>query len=69
MLRFGKMKRLFCIMNDLNSFAQVIDQLPCLTGNPDAYPPHLICPLSNYDLIQSLVQIALHLCKVNLLVM
>ena len=48
----GKLKGFFGMMADLHSFSQITEQLPFLTGNPDAYPPHLICPLSDYDLIQ-----------------
>lgn len=39
-------------MTDFNFFLQSIAQLPRLTGNPDTYPPQLICPLNDYDLIQ-----------------
>jgi folate-binding protein YgfZ len=38
--------------NNLQSFLQTADQLPSLAGNPDDYPPHLICPLNDYDIIQ-----------------
>lgn len=40
------------MMTDLHMFSQITEQLPCLPGNPDTYPSHLICPLNDYDLIQ-----------------